>query len=290
MEEKLKLPPAYWLASYPKSGNTWVRMFLEAYMNGVVNINRLTATSLSDINLYAYQCVSPVPLNKLDTSAACVMRSAVLAHLLITARSSPRIIKTHHSNCTMYDFPLIPSCMTKAAVYLIRDPRDIVVSFSEHCETSIDECISNMASDTFALISPKTPAPHYLGSWSEHVKSWSIDQPYKILYVRYEQLLQDPETWFAKILETYDIKVNVKKLRKSIKLCEFKKLQAQEKKEGFLEKAKNEVFFKRGNYGGWQTSLTKEQSHRIEREHLAMMVKLKYLDNPVRSIIHGVAS
>lgn len=273
----MRLGPATfrWLASYPKSGNTWVRMFLAAYASGgSLNINALpAAVSLGDGTSDVYQAVCPYALDTMDPKAQTLIRGAVLA-FLSTMGKPPILLKTHVPNRALYSFPLIPDYWTHSAIYVHRDPRDLVSSYAAHMGITVEEAITAMSSDDTLNVGGNIYTP--LGSWNEHVKSW-LDKPgFPVLGLKYESLVADPETEFRDLLKFYGLEVDEVVLRRAIKATSLKKLKAQEKKNGFFEATKNSQFFRKGEVGGWENELSDDQVRRIETATGEMMERLGY--------------
>ncbi len=268
----------WWLASYPKSGNTWLRMFLSAYRNGGrVDINNPSGLLVDDISTYFHQIVSPVPLADLKDEQQILLRPAALLHLTkVSRRSEPLFVKTHFANCAIGGICTIPPVLTYGAVYIVRDPRDVVVSFAEHRACDIDGLIEAMARRDH-MIRAK-PLYQHLASWSEHVKSWAIKTRFPTLVVHYEDLLKEPIIAFRKILEFTRHEVDEELLVKSVGASSFDALRAQEDARGFREKAKGERFFNKGKAGGWRDVLTPEQAEMIVYEQREMMQEFGYVD------------
>lgn len=268
----MTLEGVWWLASYPKSGNTWLRMLFTAYWTGGVDINANTGLTVSDSDMYTYGAVSPLALEKLEHKHFLFFRNAVLMHLIAARRKSPLLMKTHNSNISVDDFRLIPPELTLGAVYLVRDPRDVVCSFARHLNQTINQTIALLEEDQAILATESRPVPSWLTSWSRHVDSW--DRP-QALRVRYEDLKEDTEGWFTKILEHIGETVDAERVRAAVKMCALTRLREQEDKYGFIERGKQERFF--GGGKGWQNELTTKQANRIEEDHGEMMSHMGYL-------------
>ena len=119
----------WWLASYPKSGNTWVRMFINcAITRFPVNLNASYQYAISDMLGHLYQAASAMSINDMGIREAIYLRPAALINHLAINTGRDACLKTHHANITVDDIPMCPAKLSKGALYLIRDPRDIVVS------------------------------------------------------------------------------------------------------------------------------------------------------------------
>lgn len=121
-----------WLASYPKSGNTWVRLFLANYRaHGLkINPNSLpTEFTISDTRDRDYHAVSPYPVEKMSHLEILMLRGAALLHAMASVHERPMFCKTHAANAVLNGYRLFPPPVTAASVYIVRDPRDVAVSF-----------------------------------------------------------------------------------------------------------------------------------------------------------------
>lgn len=270
----LKLRRIFWLASYPKSGNTWVRAFLSAYENGDLDINNMTRV-IGDLHSYFYQVTSPTPLDQSGFGQYLCTRLAALSHISALQRDNPLILKTHCANAVIDRVPMIPLQVTKGVVYLVRDPRDVAVSFSEHMGIAIDEAIDKMADPCSGVVTPEHLV-HMTSSWSENVMGYLTEKEFRVTLVRYEDLLSDPQGQFKRILDAVGIPFDDFKLHRALDLANLRSLKKQEDERGFGEKKNQERFFNRGTAGHWRDLLSKEQVTRIERDHGEVMQSLGY--------------
>lgn len=263
-----------WLASYPKSGNTWIRMFLESYwIDQPVDINK-TKLVVSDSAAHYTQIISPRPLGKMEPWEQWFLRPAAMYNLLLTSSFGHPIVKTHCANVVIEGAQIIPSQLSAAGIYIVRDPRDVVISWSEQLDMSIDETIEVMANKEFGT-SGEFKAADFLGSWSDHVGSWSKTS-YEMTYLRYEDLLKGEG--FKEIIRAVGWEYDEERFKRAKEASKFKQLKRQEEKEGFVEKVDaQEQFFKRGTAGHWRNVLTSDQVRRIERVHGEIMARNGYV-------------
>lgn len=270
----------FWIASYPKSGSTWMRLMLSAYLEGRCDINRIMG-SQGDTDGYPLQCVAPRPASELHLVERLALRPAQLLHMAEASTMRPVVVKTHHLNQRLEGFDTIPPALTLGAVYIVRDPRDVAVSYAEHMGLSLDAAIANMAHPDSTLkdkdsIDPKT----VLRSWSEHVESWVGDNAFPVNVIPYEEMLKDPKWALGAFLDAMGLKINGIRLERAVEQTRFEKIKAQEQASGFVEKSpKSDAFFKRGKSGGWRAILTEKQSAKIEADHAAMMKQLGYISS-----------
>lgn len=271
-----------WLASYPKSGNTWVRMLIHAYyQNGHVDINHSPYT-FGDQGEYWLKAVSPLPIEDLGDSMRYMLRPACLLNLLASSIDEPRLIKTHFVNARINDLPqFIPFPLTERAVYVVRDPRDVVSSLADYVQIPVEDAVKNMNNNTYALQNANG-LTHYLASWSTHVKSWIQEERYPVAVLKYEDLLGDTLGELIQLLEFLNIDVDEKRAARAVKACEISKLQRQEAKKGFREDLRQEKkptvrFFRKGG-SRWLDELDSKFANQIEEDHRGMMEILGYLN------------
>lgn len=266
-----------WLSSYPKSGNTWLRLFLAAYVNGGrVNINALPfSLSLGDTAAYLFQSVSPIPISTLDHFGLAMLRGAVLLSLAAMDKP-PVLLKTHAPNRKLNEYPLIPAGSTSGAIYLVRDPRDVAVSMARHTGQSIDEAIEFMGHEGAILQGDNVTVSSALGEYSAHVKSWTEDYKFPTCVARYEDMIADPVKEFTDILTFMEWDVDEAMVKECVKQTSLARLKKQEKKDGFREATKHSSFFNKGQAGGWRDVLTEDQVRIIERNHGDVMDKFGY--------------
>ncbi len=178
--------------------------------------------------------------------------------------------------------PLFPPSVTLGAIYLVRDPRDVAVSFAAHNNSSLDWAIAAMANSR-QLIDPNRrrqtfQLPQILGSWGGHVESW-LDAPgLRRLVLRYEDLCTDAEARFAEATHFLGLDASPSAIAAATAAVGFAVLRDQEETEGFLERpAFSKRFFRRGVAGGWRDTLSAAQVAQIESDHGPVMHRLGYL-------------
>jgi aryl sulfotransferase len=268
---------ARWIASFPKSGNTWVRLLINGYITGHVDINHMPYT-MGDLNRASLQGACTVQIEELSDKQIVQYRPAALANDILSRRYTPAMFKTHNAQLLVDGIELIPKALSYSGIYLVRDPRAVAISLAAHNGKSIDKAINVMCDDEHKLATGRSHAVHFVTGWSTHVKSWTDETQIPTLLVKYEDLVEEPEVWLPMILEAFGFKnIDKKAVKKAIKLTELSKLQKQEKEKGFKEKlgVSTKDFFE--DKGNWKEMLTEKQIKRIELDHGDMMTKLNYL-------------
>jgi len=261
-----------WLASYPKSGNTWVRFFLTAYRFGHLNINNNIPYIRGDLDAYTYQILSPRRLKDIPYTGHLLLRHAVLLHKIYAKKYDPIILKTHHSRVSIHGIDLFPPQYMSKSVYIVRDPRDVVCSYNKHMgNKDIDLSINNMSAEDAVFQDKSTDLFMFTYSWRQHVISWNKDDT---LVIRYEDIKTHPDQMFKLILKQYNLDVDDDRVTEAISLSDIERLKRQEAKDGFIEKKYQEKFF--GGGEGWRNELTEEQVRRIEEENGDVMEQFDY--------------
>lgn len=269
-----------WLASYPKSGNTWTRAFLaNLFLNPrqPVDINRLSNFAYAEYRLEFYEQLAGKKRDQLTDDELNQLRPEVQRMI---ARSSPNtvFVKTHSIMGFTNEVPNIAPDATEGGVYIVRNPHDVCVSYAHHVGADYDTAIEAMASSENMLSTTDSLAFNILGSWSDHVTSWADAEGLHRLVLRYEDLHRQPEKSFGKLIKFLGLPKNDERLARAIRFSSFKEMAQQESSHGFIERSKkNDRFFRKGKIGGWREELSAEQAARITERHRTVMERFDYL-------------
>jgi hypothetical protein len=268
-----------WLASYPKSGNTWLRAFLHNLMRNpeaAYDINRLTDFTLSDAQIRWYQLFDPRPGPQISKEEVASLRPKV--HEAMT-RSHPDsvFVKTHNAMVEDRGTPMITMAHTAGAIYVIRNPLDVAISYAHHYGLTLDAAIAALATPGLQSENEEIHCYERYGSWSEHVMSWTHRPSPGLHVVRYEDMLESPHKTFAGVAAFLGLKPARERLEKAIKLSSFKVLREQEKRHGFIERTANaEWFFREGKAGQWRKTLSSAQVDAVIGAHREQMSRFGY--------------
>jgi hypothetical protein len=270
-----------WVASYPKSGNTWLRLFLASYHNGGNPIHPNALPREFEAGDHAeehYYAAAACDLNKLNRTDVLHLRGAVLIQIMTEARLRPLWVKTHHARVVLDDVRLIPEVYTSKSVYIVRDPRDVAISFAHWSKTGVDDSIRWMNAGMAMMRNRNTQSIfHFLGTWSSHVDSWGCHAD--TLTIRYEDMHEKPEETFSKVLEHVGIEVDAERVKQAVENVAFDRLHKFEDTEKFHEAPPTiDRFFRVGKAGQWRDILTDEQTEQIETDHGHTMKRMGYLD------------
>jgi len=261
-----------WLASYPKSGNTWVRAFLHNYITNAATAQSINALAEISVAEAAAAFFGGGVLSPEETMARRPAVHERLTHL----HPDLVFVKTHNANLALHGVPLCTPAYTAGAVVMVRDPRDVALSYAAFTGKSVDEIITFMAAPGAANESDGVQVFELLSSWSAHTRSW-VGAPKRLL-MRYEDLLTEPERYFARLVRFLGSgEVDAERLERAIRFSSFGTLRQQEEAEGYRAAGTAETFFRAGKAGQWREKLTPEQARRIEADHGEVMGKLGYL-------------
>ena len=265
------------IASYPKSGSTWLRCFLDAYFMNEVDINELLSTITDDFGP-AYDMGDGKMIAEYNFEIQQFLRPMALLRLvkqyLSTDKSIPFFVKTHNANLLINGYEMIPATLTKSVIFIVRDPRDVLPSFSKHMGVDMDKGVEWMQ-DKFRMLGGSTKASDFISSWKDHTNSWLNPCAHNVKYFRYEDMISDPISTFTKMLEHAGINPDRERVIEALELVKLSKLKKQEEKEGFSEHSKHA---KGQFFGVKHKKITPKQSHILEKECGRIMKKLGYID------------
>lgn len=270
-----------WLASYPKSGNTWTRIFLGNYIfnpPAPMPINQINKLGMADSAANLYRAVAVGPFDPADPMQALRLRGKVLRGIVGNG-ADVNFLKTHNYKGEVFGTDLVPADLTRAAIHIIRDPRDVAVSYARHFGHAIEQAVGSMGRSSNTTAGGKTSVKQFLCSWSEHVTSWARAREFPVLTLRYEDIRADPHTAFAKALELIGMPLDRERLDRAVRFSSFDELRRQEDNEPFVERSENtERFFHTGTSGQWQRVMSPGLVEQIERDHGAVMREFGYLE------------
>lgn len=270
-----------WLASYPKSGNTWLRIFLANYMMNLpepVPINQAGKMGTGDSVAKYYNMVAGHKIDTNDADVVMKLRPKVLRGI-VANNADVNLVKTHCTRSVFWGTDLIPAAYTRSAIYVLRNPLDMVLSYARHFNVTPKKAANMICDKDNSAKGDDVTIFQYLSSWAEHVKSWTSFAPYPTLVLRYEDMLSDPMTHFGKVISHLGVPVEEERLERAIRFSSFNELKKQEKEKGFIEKPKHsKEFFAKGQVGQWRDNLAPELIKKICDSQGETMKKYGYLD------------
>lgn len=276
-----------WLASYPKSGNTWVRVFLANYIRNLatpVDINELEGDYIAS-SREVFDEVTGLEASDLTASEIARLRPAV--YRALAARTSETILmKTHDAFCRTESGEAIVGDQqaTHGVVYLIRNPLDVAVSLAHHTGGGIDRTVDHIVKENARAADQAgylpRQLPQALGSWGEHVRSWVDQSGLPVRVVRYEDLVADPVENFTAIVDAVGLSLDRERVVRAMGFSSFEELQAQESRNSFRERTDRAgKFFRKGVVGDWREQLSGAQADRIIAAHHDTMRRYGYLED-----------
>jgi len=269
-----------WLASYPKSGNTWLRAFLHNFMRNAaqpIEPNRLNELTLGDgQERFFLPFTGGRPTIELSLPQIAALRSQVQAGLAASSSDSV-FVKTHNWLGLDHGAPCIDMRYTAGAIYVVRNPLDVVLSLSDHFGVSLDQAIAQMADPDARTANLPHRVPDVMSSWSNHVRSWTQERNPRLHVMRYEDMLAKPQPTFAKLARFLGLPASRERIERAIRFSSFDTLQKLESSKGFVERSSHsQRFFRSGKAGQWQDVLSPEQVRRIVTLHKAQMERFGY--------------
>ena len=268
-----------WLASYPKSGNTWVRAFLHNLIFKIeegYDINKINLLSVGDSAREWYEEFLSKTCQDWGMGETAAARPRV--HSKIASLTDGLIfVKTHNALVTHAGSPMITPALTAGAIYIIRNPLDIVVSMSHYFHMDLDSAITTINRSFEPRPSNEKVVYQMWGSWSENVATWTRKLDSSLFVLRYEDLLEDPMIPFRALVEFLYLCPTRRQLERAVENSGFKNLQAQEQEHGFVEMPSPGQFFRKGVSGQWRELLNKSQIQAVVDAHYEQMSRFGYV-------------
>jgi hypothetical protein len=275
-----------WLASYPKSGNTLLRSILASYFfskDGNFNFNHLNFIN-------QFPTISQFSKLGIDTSNEKeIFRNIIEAQKLMNKEEkSIKFLKTHSSLSKINNVNFTDFNNSLGAIYIVRDPRNVVTSFAHHYGLSIEQSTNIMIDEKKWLSKTDITYKTFLGSWNINYNSWKQFKN-NLLLIKYEDLVSKKKTTLLKIfkfiknLTNNSFEIDMVKLNKSIKSTEFQKLKKLEEEKIFTESmidnvtGKRRNFFRLGKANNWKLHLDEKFTTIIEHKFEKEMIELGYL-------------
>tara|TARA_Y100001958_G_C21227483_1_gene552923 strand:- start:250 stop:1083 length:834 start_codon:yes stop_codon:yes gene_type:complete len=274
-----------WISSYPKSGNTWVRYFLKSYFEPFDKKLTLKSTKLDDFYTLNFPNLPLLKELNIDYSNfANIIKNWIPMQSFINLNNRTNFCKTHNAMCTINNYPFTNKENTLGAIYIVRDPRDVVLSYANHLQLSHEETVERMFDSKNGEFQPGEKGEYnstLTGSWSDNYNSWKSYKSSKILIIKYEDLIDNSFIYFSKIIkylsEISEVEYDEKKINQSIEKTAFDKLRSLEEKEGFEEKGLGKYFFRSGKKGSWRSQLDVNLSRKIRSRFKKEMDELNYI-------------
>ena len=269
------------LASYPKSGNTWLRAII---LSALQQKNIINIKDLSKIRLLSDKMNFTSFKNKIYEKKGLIDYDWMSKNIILCQKKLNEntkynfFFKTHsvrHKSFTN-------ETVNAGFIYIVRDPRDVVVSLSNFSGINLDEAINQVVFNK-QLMTNANGARELVSNWELNIKSWLEYKTVPCLFIRYEDLLIKPNNIILKIIAFINIITNKnilnnkKNIDKIIKNTNFKILQSQEISNGFNEASKHSKFFRSGTLNQWKDVLSNTQVQIIDNNLQPLMKYFNYI-------------
>ena len=293
-----------WIASYPKSGNTWLRVFISSILysnDGIVNLENLKHIDQYPLISHFDGLIdNPRNINVKDQNdIKKIFSNLILSQDKINLDNKIKFLKTHFVCTNILGYNFTNNDNTLGVIHIIRDPRNVVTSIKNHWgHKNIDESCDFILSErqwlTYNIknedikknLLPDNSFPTLISSWKNHYNYWNkIEKNY--LLIKYENLIQKPEEEFNKIViyleNILNIKIDKRKIKNAIETSSFENLQSLEAQnkfdEGKTSKHGSKIrFFNLGKKNNWEKILQDNIKVKIEKNFIFEMKKLGYLN------------
>ncbi len=291
------MPDIFWLASYPKSGNTWIRILLANYQTaerGPVDINALALHGMvGGFDRATFDSYVGIKSSCLSSAVVERLRPAVYRAMAREA-AAPLFIKVHDAwTLTDRGEPVYPREVTAGVVYILRNVLDVAASAASHWGVTIEEAVHDLCDTCKALSSGRNrlsvALPQQLRSWTGHIRSWIEESKLPVHVVRYEDLMADTTGAFDKVLAFCRLDRDGEKLRRAVSHSRFEVLREMERTVGFRERPPHARgrFFRRGEIGSWREEVPSDLVRKLIDAHGDMMHRFGYINDkgfPVESL------
>tara|TARA_Y100000590_G_scaffold105953_1_gene120630 strand:+ start:5595 stop:6419 length:825 start_codon:yes stop_codon:yes gene_type:complete len=271
-----------WISSYPKSGNTWVRAFLSAYLDESNDEFKLSL--INKIGEFPdHNILSKYMESKNFHNLGEISKHWIRVQEFINLQKKITFLKTHSALCNINGNVFTNSNNTLLIIYIVRDPRNVVLSMSNHFGESQDKCFKTIINERYIVypsIGKQLIPCTLVGNWSNHYLSWKNMKSIKKIIIRYEDLINNSKNTFEKIInflsENSEIKKDEKKLSRSIDSTKFENLKKLEDEHGFSMGQKNK-FFHLGKDNDWKNLLDIKIEDKIKSIFNSEMKDLDYI-------------
>ena len=278
-----------WIASYPKSGNTWVRSIISSLIYSEDGI--FDFSYIKKIKQFPQKLFFEDFTNNLGDIHE-IKKYWILAQEKLNLDNKIKFLKTHNVNCQIDNYAFTNKQCTLATIYIVRDPRNLVDSISNHFSKTSDESLKFLLSSR--ILSPDKSGIEleggnvitYVGSWKENYNFWTKNNE-NLLLIKYEDLLKNASGEIDKIIsflkKFINFTVTDKKKTNILNSTSFESLRELERAGNFTENVfikntnKKAKFFNKGPNNIWQNQLQKHIQLKLEKELNKELVELGYL-------------
>ncbi|WP_028466201.1 sulfotransferase domain-containing protein [Nisaea denitrificans] len=268
-----------WLASFPKSGNTWLRVFIEnLFRNSAepVSINELGVVRYGDMMGPLYEKIAGKPLQEMSDAELHALREPLQKSWAQEPQTT--IVKTHNALVLHEGRPLIYLECTAGAAYVVRNVFDVTVSYADHYRLTLDDAVEAMTSGLQTTRTSPAAVFQVLGTWTDHYRSWHAVENFNPLTLRYEDMVKSPMKAFGSFMRYLGVPKSPQRLKRAIKNSSFSVVSSQENQKGFRERVhQSQKFFRSGGVGGYRKVLSEDHVKRLTDRHYDLLLELGYI-------------
>ena len=272
-----------WIASYPKSGNTWIRSVLSSLFyteDGNFSFKILKKINTFDRPFYFDGVIKNKKISTYDLTTLAKYRTE--AQKLFNKKNTLKFFKTHAANIKIDGYEYTNQETTKCAIYIVRDPRDVVLSYSKFSGLKIDDVVKIIKDEKFTVKNKENQYFTHWSRWDYHVSSWLIPNYPKIV-IKYEDMIDKPMQTITQLiifLKSVGVKGDFtdQKIINVTKSTSFTNLKKMEIELGFEESIYGTKFFNIGKKNQWKKSLSASHAQDIEKSFAETMKKFGYLN------------
>ncbi|MCY7296700.1 sulfotransferase domain-containing protein [Alteromonas sp. a30] len=276
-----------WLASFPRSGNTWLRYVICSLLDEVNEARIDTNPTLHCANRKAIEETLSFSVSLLSVEEVNNVRPAIYRQWSREwTQESPLLIKVHDCYATNKNGRhIFPSNVTQAAIYLVRNPLDICVSYAHFWGLdNYDEAADLLCNKTHSLPASNTDLfgqiYQHIADWSTNVDSWCNQSAIPVKVVKYEDMKHAPLDTFSSIVKYLNLPYAEDEIQAALQHCDISKLQQQEADIGFRDRPYGgDKFFRQGKTNTWRDKLAQSTADKIVNCHNVMMRQFGYLND-----------
>ena len=279
-----------WIASYPKSGNTWLRALISSYYyteQGFFNQNSLSNISQFPQKKY-FKNFNYNPRIATDT-----VKFWISAQEIINKDKKFKFFKTHNILGAINNSKFTDKKNTIGCIYVVRDPRNVITSIQNHYEMTKEESLNFMLNESKFIYDYSIKNDYsnfqFISSWEKNYQSWLNQKNFSVILIKYEDLIKDTLKTFKKVIDFIELITksqkgyNEEKAKISIQSTTFEKMRKIERKDGFIESilSKNESqkipFFHLGPKNNWKNIFDEIYQKKLNLTFKQNLKELNYL-------------